>query len=113
MTQHDIKPLILNLGHMLDSPEDLLQIACAWSWCPIPRVSDLIGLEWEAFKIFPGYLHVQPEFRTTALGNHHGNSQGAAQGWLQVVDILQRSWQSDSGAFGLFHSLVKIVEKSR
>lgn len=52
-----------------------------------------------------------PGFRSMALDNYHGNSQGATQGWLQVGDILQVAGSLDSCVFGLFHGLAKIIEQ--
>lgn len=55
---------------------------------------------------------MQPELRNTALGNYHSNSQGAAQGRLEVGNAFQAAVRLDFCVFGFFHSLAKIIELS-
>ena len=94
---------------MSEPPEDLSIYQGLGS---IPRVSDLIGLEWEGFKSFPGGLTWQPGLRTTVLGDEHSSSQGAPQGWLEVGSVFQVAGAPDFCVFGVFHGLVKLIELS-
>lgn len=55
---------------------------------------------------------MQPGLRSTALGNYHSNSQGAAQGWREVGNAFQVAAGLDSCVFGFFHGLAKIIDLS-